>query len=258
MTIRSEANFQSTYLTTSGTWPDNVTGDISPADLRAGMQDIVDSTALGWSPNYDVNPPSGIKFGNIQTGNYSEFQEDTGFHFAYGSGMAWDDLRFPAVGINPPGSIRDADRDTSDTVYAGTLLYDADVEEMTAGQAQMPHSWKEGSTIHPHIHWAPTDASSGNVIWQLDYDIANVSGNFAGSYSTITITGVVENDPTKHQLLEFGTIDMSGYSLSTMILWRISRIGDSGDDTYSEEARLFEFDIHYQINSYGSRQEYIK
>lgn len=48
MAIRTKANFSGTYLTTVGTWPDNTTGDISPADLRAGMQDYLDSQGSFW------------------------------------------------------------------------------------------------------------------------------------------------------------------------------------------------------------------
>jgi len=51
---------------------------------------------------------------------------------------------------------------------------------------------------------------------------------------------------------------MPGKTLSSMILWRISRIGGSGSDTYPSDARLLEFDIHYQIDSLGSNEEYIK
>lgn len=258
MTIRTKADFSGTYLTSNSTWPDQSNGEISPADLRAGINDLQESTTLGWHPTYTVNPPSGIKFGNYQNGNYSEFQEDTGYLLARGSGTAWDDLRFPANSINPPGSVNDADRDSSDTPNIGTILFDSASTEIVAGIAQMPHSWVEGSVIRPHIHWSPTDAGAGNVVWQFDYDLANVSGTFNGSYSTLTISGVAGGNANSHQINSFGDIDLSGYNLSTIIKWRISRIGGDTGDTYGSDARLLEFDIHYRTDSYGSRQEFIK
>ena len=175
-------------------------------------------------------------------------------------GVLWDDLRFPAQALNPAGAVNDADIDTADTTFIGTLLFDAGSTEIIAGVAQMPHAWIEGSTISPHIHWAPTDATAGNVVWQFDYDIAAPNGTFSGSYTTSSITEAAGGSANGHQLAGFADIDMTGYTLSTIILWRISRIGGDASDTYGADARLFEFDIHYQLQSgaEGSRQEFIK
>lgn len=284
MAIKTIAQFKSNYTSSSGIYKDNASGDISPEDLRDGFTDTWDSwtnaddTLSGRISNLSgsiqtnatdidlLQSGSGIAtgyfesaiFGDIDGGNYSEFQEDTGFQMSYGSGMAWEDLRFPASTLNPPGSVGDADVDNTDTPFIGTLLFTAGGTEIICGQAQMPHSWKEGSTIHPHVHWAPTNTDTGDVYWQFDYDIANVGGTYSGVYSTIFVTDAADGTTNKHQLAELGQINMSGYLLSTMILWRLSRIGGDGADTYNADARLLEFDIHYQIDSNGSRQEYTK
>ena len=173
--------------------------------------------------------------------------------------VAWEDLRFPATGINPPGSASDADVDNADTPWIGTLLFAAGSTELVCGIAQMPHSWKEGSNIKPHIHWAPTNNNTGDVLWQFDYMIANVNGVFPGSYTTLQKLASADENLNKHQIIGFDEIDMTGYALSCVILWRVSRIG-GGDvsDTYGADARLIEFDIHFQVDGDGSRQEYIK
>jgi len=43
MAIRTDADLRELYFTTSGVWPDNVVGDISAADLRAGVLDTYDT-----------------------------------------------------------------------------------------------------------------------------------------------------------------------------------------------------------------------
>lgn len=43
MTIRTKTEIEQIYLTTSGRWPDNTTGQISPLDLRDGVQDVLDT-----------------------------------------------------------------------------------------------------------------------------------------------------------------------------------------------------------------------
>jgi len=172
--------------------------------------------------------------------------------------QAWDDLRFPAQGIDPTGGTSDADRDKVDSTYIGTLLFDSTSAQLIAGIAQMPHSWKEGSVIRPHIHWMPTDANTGNVVWKFSYVLANVNGVFQDSYLELTVTDAADGNANKHQITGFGEIDMTEYKLSTIMLWRITRLAANESDTYGADARLLEFDIHYQIDALGSGQEYLK
>jgi len=39
---------------------------------------------------------------------------------------------------------------------------------------------------------------------------------------------------------------------SYIIKWRISRLGNDEADTYSSTTKFLEFDIHYQVNKFGS------
>lgn len=163
----------------------------------------------------------------------------------------WDDLRFPSSAINPPGAVSDPDRDTTD----GCFLFDSGSTETITGQAQLSHSWFEGSALHPHIHWEPTNTNTGSVLWRLHYQIADINGVFSAIDSMDVSqdgAGVAET----HQVAQFAEIDMTGYSISAIVKWRLSRIG--GSDTYNADAKLLEFDIHYQLDRPGSRQEYTK
>ena len=51
-------------------------------------------------------------------------------------GGGWDDLRFPAQGINPIGAAGDPDRDST----TGLFLFDSGLTETLAGVSQMPHT----------------------------------------------------------------------------------------------------------------------
>lgn len=166
----------------------------------------------------------------------------------------WEDLRFPATGINPPGGASDPDIDTSD----GALLFDKASTEVIAGIAQMPHSWIEGSVIIPHIHWAPMDTDAGNVYWRFEYNIANVKDSFAAAYTALNIQEASDLVVLGHQVVGFGSIDMTGMKLSSVIKWKLSRIGGDALDTYDDDAKLYEVDFHYQIGSVGSGEEYSK
>jgi hypothetical protein len=124
---------------------------------------------------------------------------------------------------------------------------------------QMPHSWKEGSDIYPHVHWVPeSDLGVGEAVeWGLEYTWASIGSTFGDT--TIISSDVPEiPNPTTgtHELTRLGTIDGSGETLSSMIVCRVFRDGVS--DNYSGNAGLMEIDFHYEIDTIGSRQEFIK
>lgn len=169
---------------------------------------------------------------------------------------SWDDLRFPSQGINPPGQVNDPDIDID-----GTLLFDEGRTELIAGIAQMPHTWVEGTAIKPHIHWMKTTSAAGDVVWQFAYRIADPGDVFPAFSDWITATPapVSPGDVADtHGISSFGSLDMTGFKISCIIIWKLQRVGGDEGDTYGADAKLLEFDIHYRNHNYGSRQEYIK
>lgn len=173
----------------------------------------------------------------------------------------WDDLRFPANGLRTPGSYNAPDVEPATGLY---LFNGGATSEAVAGVAQMPHAWREGTVIKPHVHWTKTTTSStGDVYWQLEYQIANPGGTFAGSYTTIGASTVASGTPDsdtawEHLITPLGEIDMSAYTLSCCIVWVLSRIPTNGADTYGQDARFLEFDIHYKQDAVGSYKEFHK
>lgn len=169
-------------------------------------------------------------------------------------GDHWDDLRFPVTAINPPGAASDPDVDATD----GTLLFDASSTELVFVQVQMPHRWKLGSPIAPHVHWCKTTSAAGTVSWQLEYRWAEIGSVLSAWSSSDEATLVVSDGDTaeQHALSSFTQISPPANGVSSMFLMKISRVG--GSDTYGADAKLLEFDIHYQIDSRGSDTEYVK
>ena len=173
----------------------------------------------------------------------------------------WDDLRFPAQGINPPGAVSDPAVEAE----TGLLLFSASQTNVVAGVAQMPHSWREGSVIVPHVHWQKTVAGAGDVLWRFEYDNIVDPGEISDLlYAnvldvTTPVPGTPDDNAARRNLISsFGEVDTTGKRISCCILWKLSRIGGDGADTYAELARLVEFDIHYQLDGGGSWQQFIK
>lgn len=170
----------------------------------------------------------------------------------------WEDLRVPATSINLPGGIADADRDTDN----GTLLFDAATDEYAVAVVQLPHSWQEGTSVYPHVHWAKTTSATGDVAWVMEYKAYKINEVGAGAWATLaTVTTPVAGTPDtnqaeKHLISTFGELVMTGYEFSDILLIRIYRDANNAADTYGADARLLEFDIHYQIDSLGSDGEF--
>ncbi|MDD5150510.1 MAG: hypothetical protein PHC28_08515 [Flavobacterium sp.] len=117
---------------------------------------------------------------------------------------------------------------------------------------QLPHNWKDGTTIYPHIHWVPRSSASGNMKWNLDYSWVNIDGTF----SAATTSSVIVNGPftaNKHLLTDLTSgnvgIDATGKTFSSILICRIWRDSSSGTDTYSGDAGGLSMDFHISIKN---------
>jgi len=167
----------------------------------------------------------------------------------------WEDLRFPAQGINPAGSAAPPTVDTS--TFPGTLLFSGTGgNNIIAGVAQLPHEWKEGSEVRPHIHATRTTTSTDAVGWEFKYVVANAN-EVLGAYTAwqTATESVISNVAEKHGLWTFPAITMTGKLISCMIIWQLQR---NTADAYNSNARLLELDFHYQIDTTGSSSEFSK
>mgnify|MGYP006283359325 CR=1 FL=1 len=271
MAIRTKSFYQSEYLTSTGVLPDNTSGSISPADLRSALTDYFDSQTALWpfdgtspqegyllrytSGNWDatdkVNTSGGFKFGDVDGGNYSEFQEDTGFHFAYGSGVGWDDLKVPVTQAKQGAN----NLPNFDYTNLGFLFPQDDTSEIAYLIVQFPHAWKLGSTISPHVHYIQD--TSDVPVFKMEYKWYQLGDQVPDSWTTVVTSGTVVSytSGSIHQLLEFEEIDGSHISgVSSIMDIKLYR----DDDIVTGGVLVKEFDIHYMIDSYGSRQEYVK
>jgi hypothetical protein len=126
----------------------------------------------------------------------------------------------------------------------------------------MPHAWKI-SDIGAHVHWIPKTNGTGSVSWGLEYTWANIGDTFSDTkiiYGNNHIPGgsLVAG---KHMLTEIGTISPEGITgVSSMLICRIFRdaTGTGLTDNYNDDAGLLEIDFHYEIDSLGSQEEYVK
>ena len=129
-------------------------------------------------------------------------------------------------------------------------------EEMSAS-FEMPHDYKEGTDLRPHIHWCPSDTDSGSVKWQLEITTAGVGVSFP---STTTVTAVDASGEVDraHQVVEFDVIDGTNIGIGNITGFRLFRNPTDGADTYESDAIFLSLGFHYEIDGDGSRQVFIK
>ncbi len=175
---------------------------------------------------------------------------------------AWDDIRVPVNatrrgGSKDPGFAQFKDNGSgSQGVFS--YLFDAGNEEELYFSIQVPHNWRYGTDLRGHVHWCPINTDAGNVVWGLEYSMAKIGSVFPNTTLT-TGTGAAATTAYEHTLTEVGDIDMSAVdNVSSMVLCRVYRDAANAADTYASDAALLEIDFHYQIDSLGSRDEYLK
>jgi hypothetical protein len=143
-------------------------------------------------------------------------------------------------------------------------MFSSSTEQELYFTIQIPHGYKLGSTLYPHVHWTTaTGTPSGtNVVWGLEYAVAPIGGTYPNTTiqtgnSVIPVIG----SPTgtgQHIITPLGTISGTNLGISTVLVCRLYRSVGDANDTFGYEVGLLGFDIHYEKDTEGSRQEFIK
>jgi len=215
-----------------------------------------------------------FNFPEVRAGSVSHNTDwdSTGHQTMVGSAKPWEDLRIEpsvrqAAGTGVPSFEKWYD-DLAGT-SRGVFLYSF-TKENTANQkevfftVQMPHAW-DGGVLSMHIHWVPAATENAtDVIWGMEYcmkDIGEVYGDTTIVYTSATLIPDDANITAgKHYISEFADItpgaDANGISM--VLIGRIFRRSGDASDTYTNKVGLMYIDLHYQLNSLGSTDEYLK
>ena len=178
--------------------------------------------------------------------------------------LKWDDLRFPAIAQNLDGGNRRIDYDYIEVGanFQDNARYTKDPFVMLG---QFPHSYAQGTDIHPHIHWLQNSADFPH--WVMLYRWT-MNGSTPGAWQ-----GPVKIDTHVFTYAGSDIIQLSEFpAISGAAITTVSSILDIrffrdtanasglfvGLDQYSGNALLKEFDIHFQNDGRGSTLEYSK
>ena len=165
--------------------------------------------------------------------------------------ITWDDITVPFTqskqGVNLKPDF--------DYTNLGLLFPNNNTAELVDIIVQFPHNRKAGTNIRPHIHFVQSVASTPT--FKMSYRWYDNGASAIPSFTTITATtfAFTYTSGSILQIALFPEINGSAIvGLSSMMDVKVYR----DDATVTGDVLVKEFDIHYQLDSNGSSQEYRK
>jgi hypothetical protein len=177
---------------------------------------------------------------------------------------AWDDAKYPFFGRQLDISAGHLTYDIAElgVNYDDTSRY-SDLDQIGI-IAQMRHAYALGTETRPHIHWMQSAAAIPNML--LKYRIYD-QGETPGAWVLAATTGqaFTYTSGTILQISSWPAIDMSTITgVSGFLDVKIYRDTANastlfaGADPLTGDWLAKEFDLHYQVDSMGSGEEYSK
>ena len=221
------------------------------------------------------NPATSLLIYNTNNSITGSYAAGTGYYYNSGTSgsplwrrlvgdgeVRWDDLRVVLDNGSDAATIGYLSGGSGPQIW---YFRDNGTLESMSFIVQLPHAWKEGSTIYPHLHWTPRSSGSGNVEWNFEYTWANYVESPAEVFPAITTSTVVASGPftaNTHLITPLSSnnagISGSGKKISSVLVCRLWRNSSRASDTYNDYTGLLFLDFHIQLDSWGSREEYIK
>ena len=167
--------------------------------------------------------------------------------------LRYDDLVMPATATKQGSNLKP----DFDETNVGYLFPQNDTSEVLYMIFQLPHRWKEGSTIYPHVHFFQNQ--NATPTFKIDYRWVNIGAAvplFTTGYTLSTIVGAQTwTTGMLHRIVgNTSGISGSGKTMSSMLQIKLYR----NDNVYTGDCLVVSFDIHFEIDSLGSASEYTK
>jgi hypothetical protein len=193
-----------------------------------------------------------VQFGDDT--NYTEFEAD-GTMVKRGDATVYNDSQVPPTVFRTGGTSL-----TLAELTTGIYAHRFDATDSIHFNIQFPHSMKLNSKISPHLHLVNKAAIVGaaDVTFSFTWTWANINGVFpAVTPDANKVISFADADALTHKLLSFADITpVAGQGgLSSILIGVLTRenAGYVTDNIFH-----MGFDIHYEIDTLGSREEFIK
>ncbi len=185
-----------------------------------------------------------------------KYRDLDGYPWLIGEATCWDDLSVPLT-RDKQGQSSKPDYDFTNL---GLLFPQNDTGEIVYLVLQMKHAKKLGSDIKLHIHYIQN--SSDKPIFDVEYKFYNNGATVPGSWTTVS-TNDTDGDKgvftyISGDLLQIATFPAiaapANETVSANFEFKLYR----NDNDMNGDVLTKYIDIHYEINTLGSPEEYSK
>lgn len=200
-------------------------------------------------------------FGNSSAGANATVIEADGTLTFKGTATVFDDLIGDISSLQTTGS----GVSLNGTEQTMEFTTGANLSDYAWINAQVSHKWKAGSDVFPHIHFEQTSNAVPNFLiryrWQKEGGTKTTAWT---DYKCNTLSFTYVSGTLNQIAYGAAVTPPAGYSVSDIIQYRIFRDNSNasgvftGADTYSGVASITSTDIHYEIDTVGSRSAYTK
>lgn len=165
-------------------------------------------------------------------------------------GTYWIDYTMPLT----TGKVGANSKPDFDYTNIGYLFPQNDTSEALYMVVQLPHGYKVGSNINPHVHYKRTEETTPT--FKIDYAWFNI-GDEQPAYTTLTMNQhpIAYTSGSRHAIAE-ATDMLVGDSkgISSLLLVKLYR----DDNAVTGDVLAWQFDCHIECDTLGSSEEYIK
>jgi len=178
--------------------------------------------------------------------DFTEFEVD-GTLELHGNATYWDDLFFPFTTGEISGSGYPA-YDT-DSMYYNFVLDTTGVTKcIKYFEIQLPHKWREGSIIYPHVHYKH-QTGIGTPKFKAKYKWFTIGGTTDTGWKWYPMEQTTGTTNNTHQMSYNASAGISGAGkgVSSILILQLY-LSDTPTDVKS-----YQFDIHIECDALGSR-----
>lgn len=129
----------------------------------------------------------------------------------------------------------------------GVALTNAQLD-IVYGAVEIPHSFKQNTSLEAHVHWSPSSTNTGEAVFNLEYTLAPMDGTF-GTTTTITCTQAGSGTINKHQYATCTPL-IPVTNIGSILAFAFSR---PTGDAFTGDAFVHSIGFHYEKDTIGSR-----
>jgi hypothetical protein len=188
--------------------------------------------------------------------------DDTGHQTMEGDAKPWRDELGDAAILKSVGPGVSANTSESTVVFATN----ANLSDYLYTNIQLNHDKDLECAIYPHIHWFQAEDRIPNFLlqyrWQINGNEKEITWNYIICNNIAFSFGAAT---TRNQICYSSKIEVPvGSTISDIVQFRILRDTNndsaefSGVDPYTTAVHILAFDVHFQINSLGSTEQFVK